>query len=142
MRIKRREFLKVAAAGTGLAGLNGLGAFASSKDRPNVVLCMADDQGWGDMAYCGHPVLDAGKITRQYPEDRFPGHAAWLDWPWKLHRIEKEGPARIELYNLSDDPQEGRDLATAQPDRTESMRRQLETWLSSVGRRLNGKDYL
>jgi arylsulfatase A-like enzyme len=89
-----------------------------------------------------HQVLDAGKITRQYPEDRFPGHAAWLDWPWKLHRIEKEGPARIELYNLSDDPQEGRDLATAQPDRTESMRRQLETWLSSVVRSLNGKDYL
>ena len=26
-------------------------------DRPNVVLCMADDQGWGDTAYNGHPVL-------------------------------------------------------------------------------------
>ncbi len=24
---------------------------------PNIVLCMADDQGWGDMAYNGHPVL-------------------------------------------------------------------------------------
>jgi len=24
---------------------------------PNVVLCMADDQGWGDMAYNGHPLL-------------------------------------------------------------------------------------
>ncbi len=24
---------------------------------PNFVLCMADDQGWGDMAYNGHPVL-------------------------------------------------------------------------------------
>jgi arylsulfatase A-like enzyme len=25
--------------------------------KPNIVLVMADDQGWGDMAYNGHPVL-------------------------------------------------------------------------------------
>ena len=28
---------------------------ASSK--PNIILCMADDQGWGDMGYYGHQVL-------------------------------------------------------------------------------------
>ena len=26
-------------------------------DRPNIVLVMADDQGWGDMAYNGHPLV-------------------------------------------------------------------------------------
>ena len=25
--------------------------------KPNIVLVMADDQGWGDMAYNGHPLL-------------------------------------------------------------------------------------
>ena len=30
---------------------------AHGADRPNVVLVMADDQGWGDMAYNGHPVV-------------------------------------------------------------------------------------
>ncbi len=28
-----------------------------SEQRPNVILCMTDDQGWGDTGYNGHPVL-------------------------------------------------------------------------------------
>ncbi|MBS3764099.1 MAG: sulfatase-like hydrolase/transferase [Planctomycetes bacterium] len=27
-------------------------------DKPNVILAMTDDQGWGDVAYNGHPVLE------------------------------------------------------------------------------------
>ncbi|MDZ4686074.1 MAG: sulfatase-like hydrolase/transferase [Planctomycetaceae bacterium] len=30
---------------------------AAEPPRPNIVLAMADDQGWGDMAYNGHPRL-------------------------------------------------------------------------------------
>jgi len=33
------------------------GSPAGSGPRPNVILCMADDQGWGDVGYNGHPVL-------------------------------------------------------------------------------------
>lgn len=32
-------------------------ALAESAPRPNIILCMADDQGWGDTAYNGHPLL-------------------------------------------------------------------------------------
>lgn len=32
-------------------------AAATSADQPNVVLIMADDQGWGDVGYNGHPEL-------------------------------------------------------------------------------------
>lgn len=32
-------------------------AAAAGSALPNIVLVMADDQGWGDMAYNGHPVL-------------------------------------------------------------------------------------
>lgn len=29
----------------------------TAAERPNIILAMADDQGWGDMAYNGHPLL-------------------------------------------------------------------------------------
>ncbi|MBA7605726.1 hypothetical protein ES703_12860 [subsurface metagenome] len=86
--------------------------------------------------------LDAGEIAKQYPEDTFPGHAAWLDWPWKLHRIQSNtGSVKLELYNLAEDPGEQKDLVAQDTDRTNSMKSQLEAWLASVVRSLNGKDY-
>jgi len=86
--------------------------------------------------------LDAGKIAKQYPEDTFPGHSAWTDWPWKLHRIQdKKANVKWELYNLADDPEEQNNLLAQQSDRVISMKSQLEAWLKSVVRSLNGKDY-
>jgi arylsulfatase A-like enzyme len=86
--------------------------------------------------------LDAGRIKQQYPEDSFPGHAAWLDWPWKLHRIQSaEGQTRYELYNLQTDNLEAQDQRGLESDRVRSMAGQLENWLGSVARSLNGKDY-
>ncbi|MCP4639696.1 MAG: sulfatase-like hydrolase/transferase [bacterium] len=87
---------------------------------------------------------EAGNLDTRYPEDEFPGHTAWLDWPWKLHRKQdKDDPSAIalELYNLLGDPMEARDLATEQPTRTNAMRAELEAWLASVVRSLNGEDY-
>jgi len=83
----------------------------------------------------------AHKVTKQYPLDTFPGHAAWLKWPWKLHRIERKGNIEIELYNLADDPNEKTNLAAAQPNRVKAMRPELEAWLTSVVHSLNGDDY-
>jgi len=57
-QMERRDFLKAVGAGVclGMVGcVSGPGGRSSRK--PNIVLCMADDQGWGDMAYNGHPVL-------------------------------------------------------------------------------------
>lgn len=85
--------------------------------------------------------LGAGKITKRYPEASFPGHAAWLDWPWKLHRIQKNDRVTFELYNLADDPMESAELVDRQALRVRSMRVALEGWLTSVARSLNGKDY-
>jgi arylsulfatase A-like enzyme len=84
---------------------------------------------------------DAGKVTKQYPTDEFPGHAAWLQWPWKLHRIQKKGEPKFELYHLVRDPNEKNDLAAAEPERVKAMRAGLEAWQASVVRSLNGEDY-
>ena len=89
---------------------------------------------------------DAGVIAKGFPLDAFPGHSAWLHWPWKLHRIERkarEGKSNVkwELYDLSADPMETQSLVTSEVDRVMKMRASLEQWLASVTRSLNGSDY-
>ena len=86
--------------------------------------------------------LDADDVTSQYPEDGFPGHAAWLDWPYKLHRIHsKNDEIRFELYNLEEDPEEKNDLSNINSEKVKSMTIQIEAWLKSVVSSLNGEDY-
>ena len=58
--MERREFLKVAGSGVFFAIAmvsRPLASAIPASRKPNMVLCMADDQGWGDMAYNGHTVL-------------------------------------------------------------------------------------
>lgn len=76
----------------------------------------------------------------QFPEDTAKGHAAWNDWPWKLHRIDGD---KYELYNLEKDPMETTDLS-GDPDQAERLGRmkvEIGDWMRSVIRSLNGKDY-
>jgi len=63
----RREFLKSGAAALafGLSGCAGIALRSDERARhPNIILCMTDDQGWGDVSYNGlkqiqTPALDA-----------------------------------------------------------------------------------
>lgn len=87
--------------------------------------------------------LDDIQIQTQYPLDTLAGHAAWLDWPWKLHRIQDEtGDIRWELYQLANDPLESEDLSGIEPDRAAKMKTDLEKWQRSVVRSMYGLDYI
>ncbi len=76
----------------------------------------------------------------QWKEGHAAGHAAWLVWPWKLHRIKGE---TYELYNLADDPEEAKDLSKdpAHAKQLETMKTGLDRWMQSVTDSYNGKNY-
>ena len=81
-----------------------------------------------------------------------PGHAALLDWPYKLHTNpvagrDKKGKKGSEalpavlLYDVSKDPKENTDLAAQKPERVAKMTAALEAWKASVEKSLGGADY-
>ena len=74
--ICRRDFLR--SAGAALSALTITKAAAAAQPqaaKPNVILCMADDQGWGDVGYNGHKKLRTPSLDRMAREglrfDRF-----------------------------------------------------------------------
>lgn len=75
-----------------------------------------------------------------FAETASPGHAAWLNWPWKLHRI---NGTTYELYHLENDPMETTNLS-AVPEHAQGlsdMQTELHAWQKSVIRSINGADY-
>ncbi len=79
-----------------------------------------------------------------YPTGKFPGHSAWIDGDWKLHRITPKkgyGPIKWELYNLAKDRAEEHDLIEKKPELAAKMKTALTAWLKSVAQSLNGEDY-
>ncbi|MBL9129747.1 MAG: sulfatase-like hydrolase/transferase, partial [Verrucomicrobiaceae bacterium] len=76
-------------------------------------------------------VPEAAQIGDPAPLNHFPGHAAWIEWPWKLHRIEKQPGEDVtwELYHLGQDPEESHVLIAEQPERLAAMQAKIEEWL-------------
>ena len=77
----RREFVTIIGRSAALLGLAGCAAGALTKpsggsaEKPNIILCMSDDQGWGDTGYNGHPLLKTPHLDAMSREgirfDRF-----------------------------------------------------------------------
>lgn len=57
-RITRRSFLKAVGIISVVPAMRVMGASDNDgKSRPNIILCMADDLGYGDTGYNGHAIL-------------------------------------------------------------------------------------
>ncbi|MCP5118130.1 MAG: sulfatase-like hydrolase/transferase [bacterium] len=104
---------------------------------------LAAEQAAGNVAPASERLPhQTGLLEERYSEDNLPGHAAWLDGNYKLHRIPAEsGPPRYSLFDLAQDPAETTDLIDQEPDRAEKMKAELDAWQKSVIRSLNGEDY-
>ncbi len=84
------------------------------------------------------------KNVEQFPEfepGNYRGHAAWIDWPWKVHRIQKGADIAWELYRLDKDPMEKKDLSATDAGRAGSMGKKMEEWQASVLGSWQGADY-
>jgi len=119
------------------------GGISTPSARWMAELLAAQKKGIKDGGDKGKLRLDAGKVTKQYPTDKFPGHAAWIDGDWKLHRIAGRGGGkpRFELYDLAEDRAEKNNVLDQHADRAAKMQTALEAWQKSVMESLNGADY-
>lgn len=79
----------------------------------------------------------------KYDKTKFPGHAAWNKWPYKVHHYThpKTGKVKVELYNLEKDPMEANDLSGKEKELTAKMLKELKAWQVSVLESMEGKDY-
>ncbi|MGK0220290.1 MAG: arylsulfatase A-like enzyme [Planctomycetota bacterium] len=81
--------------------------------------------------------FERGPLFWHYPHYGNQGGApggAVRDGDWKL--IQWYGEHPLELYNLAQDPGEANNLASAQPERSAALLKQLEAWRTDVGARM------
>lgn len=60
--LTRRDFLRTVFAGAVAAAVPVRGQAAQKRNRPNVVVILTDDQGWGDLSVHGNSNLDTPNI--------------------------------------------------------------------------------
>lgn len=88
-------------------------------------------------ALLGRPPSTDRELVWHYPHYHGSGWtpgAAIRIGDWKLIEFYEED--RAELYRLSDDPGERRDLAATEPERLAAMRRRLAEWQREFGARM------
>lgn len=71
---------------------------------------------------------------------RHTGRGAWIDNHFKLI-TQNVGSGEYELYNLTDDPQEQRNLLSTESALAKRLIQQFEDWNGSIAASIRGEDY-
>ena len=87
--------------------------------------------------------VDQWPTLKPFNDQKFIGHSAMIDWPYKIHGIANASGNKVkyELYNLEEDPMETEDLSNSEKKKMVKMKQALSSWQSSVINSLNGNDY-
>lgn len=64
----RRRFMKLTSLTLATSAFSPWRCFGATAQKPNIILCMTDDQGWGDTGYNGHPVLKTPNLDKMASE--------------------------------------------------------------------------
>lgn len=90
--------------------------------RPNIILCMADDLGWGDVGYNGHPALRTPNLDRMASEgvrfDRFYS-ASPVCSPTRGSCLTGRHPNRLGIFGANDGSLSGDEIHLARILKTE-----------------------
>jgi arylsulfatase A-like enzyme len=101
--VNRRDFLKVSVSLVA-AGLAGSAARSAQSARPNIILCMADDLGWGDTGYNGNDIIRTPYLDRMAAEgvrfDRFYSASAVCS-PTRGSCLTGRHPYRYGIYGAN-----------------------------------------
>jgi arylsulfatase A-like enzyme len=84
---------------------------------------------------------NVNQFPKYGPDSHKAGHAALLDWPYKIHVIHSKKKTTWELYNVSKDPMETTLLNEKEKDRFLEMQKEMIAWQKSVLRSHAGGDY-
>ncbi len=78
--------------------------FAQNSNKPNIILCMTDDMGWGDVAYNGHKVIKTPNLDNMAGSglrfDRFYS-AAPVCSPTRGSSLTGRHPYRYGIYTAN-----------------------------------------
>ena len=89
-----------------LAGLGAASVSAAEQEKPNIIFCMTDDQGWGDTGYNGHPELKTPELDAMAAAgirfDRFYA-ANPLCSPTRASCLTGRSPVRYFCYSWGHD---------------------------------------
>ena len=116
--VNRRTLLKSIVAGAAVQPL----VRADGAARPNIILCMSDDQGWGDVGYNGHPYLKTPNLDAMSRAgmrfDRFYAGAPVCS-PTRGSALTGRHPFRYGIYHANVGHMKSEELTLAEALKTQ-----------------------